>query len=250
MTEISEDLSARQTRARIMKVTAELLAASPTGKVSNREVCDAAGITPPTLYHHFGDKDGLVQAVVTDAFERYLARKRSVGMTGDLVTDFRRGWDMHVEFGVENPTLYDLMYGRPLMERASPAAETARSELLAFMRRFENAGRLRLPVETATDVVESAATGVTLHLVRTRLPASAPAVAIIRDAVMAAVIAPTPIHGHATASPDVITAAARLRDKLPRGPVATLRASEAALLHDWLEVLSTADPDQPPRHTA
>lgn len=222
-----------------MQVTAELLTASPTGRVSNREVCEAAGVTPPTLYHHFGDKDGLVQAVISDAFERYLARKDDLGTTGDLVTDLRRGWDSHVAFGVDNPALYELMYGRPGVGRASPAAAAARSRLLAFMRRLENAGRLRVPVETATDVVQSAAIGVTLHLVRARRPASDPVVAITREAVMGAVLAPPPAYGEAAASPEVATAAARLREVLPRGPVAGLRATETALLHDWLDVLST-----------
>jgi AcrR family transcriptional regulator len=144
------------------------------------------------LYHHFGDKDGLVQAVVTEAFERYLARKRGLGTTGDLVTDLRRGWDMHVEFGVDHSALYDLIYGRPAMGRTSPAAGTARSELLAFMQGLEKVGRLRLPVEIVTDIVESAVTGVTLHLVRTHRPASDPVVALTRDAVMATVIVPAP----------------------------------------------------------
>src|SRR5271163_1010934 len=89
MTKVDEE--PRETRERILAVTAQLLAASPAGGVSNRTVCEAAGVTPPTLYHHFGDKDGLEQAVVAGAFERYLARKREeVGTTGDVAADFLR----------------------------------------------------------------------------------------------------------------------------------------------------------------
>jgi AcrR family transcriptional regulator len=236
------DEESGETRARIMEATARLLAASPTGEVSNREVCEAVGVTPPTLYHHFGDKDGLVQAVVTDAFERYLERKRALGATGDVAADFARGWDAHVEFGVANPALYELMWGRPMMRRVPPAAVIARNELLAFVRRIEAAGRLRLPVEVATDVTESAATGVTLHLIRAGRSASDPAVSIARDAVVAAVIGPPPAYGRIPASSGVIDSAARLRDELPHGPVATLRASETALLHDWLDVLADSTP--------
>jgi hypothetical protein len=47
MAKVDEDPSTRQTRARIIEVTADLLAASPAGKVSNREVCDAADLVPP-----------------------------------------------------------------------------------------------------------------------------------------------------------------------------------------------------------
>ena len=31
---------------------------------SVREICEAAGITKPTLYHFFGSKDGVLQALV------------------------------------------------------------------------------------------------------------------------------------------------------------------------------------------
>ena len=242
MTTLDEE--PRETRERILEVTAQLLAASPTGGVSNRAVCEAASVTPPTLYHHFGDKDGLEQAVVADAFERYLAVKRAeVGTTADLVADFLRGWDMHVAFGVANPALYKLMWSRPLMRRTTPpAAVTARTELLAVMRRIEAAGRLRLPVEVATDVAESAATGVTLHLIANGRPASDPAAAIARDAITAAIIGPAPSHGHVPASRGVTVAAAQLRDELPHGPVATLGASETALLHDWLDALAGSAP--------
>jgi AcrR family transcriptional regulator len=231
------DADSGGTRARIMEATSQLLMASPAGEVSNRAVCEAAGVTPPTLYHHFGDKDGLIQAVVADAYERYLAHKREVGTTEDLVADFLRGWDMHVAFGVTNAVLYELMYGRPPIGRTSPAALTARSELLAFVRRIEGAGRLRMPVEVATDVLESTAIGVTLHLIRAGRTASDPLAVIVRDALAASVLAPAPAYGQALASPAVIAAAQRLRDELPRGAVATLRASETALLHDWLSAL-------------
>ena len=234
----------RETRERILEVTAQLLAASPAGGVSNRAVCEAAGVTPPSLYHHFGDKDGLEQAVVADAFERYLACKREeVGTTGDVAADFLRGWDMHVAFGVDNPVLYKLMWSRPLLGRTSPpAAVTTRTELLAVMRRIEAAGRLRLPVGVATDVAESAATGVTLYVIANGRLASDPAAVVARDAITAAIIGPAPSYGHVPASPGVTAAAARLRDELPHGPVATLRASETALLRDWLDALADTTP--------
>lgn len=235
---VQDSESSNETRMRILEATAQLLAASPTGEISNREVCEAAGVKAPTIYHYFGDKNGLVQAVVMDAFERYLEQKRKVPPTGDLIADFCRGWDMHVEFGVGNPALYDLMYGRPLIRSMSPAASAAQSELLKFMLQFEDAGRLRLPIRIAIDVVASVAIGVTLHLIRTNSTVSDPLVSITRDAVMAALISPNSAYGSHPASPEIVAAAARLREELPRGQISTLRASEIALLHDWLDILA------------
>nr|WP_157767816.1 TetR/AcrR family transcriptional regulator [Actinosynnema pretiosum] len=76
-------------RTRLLNAAAALLAASTREAVSTREVCEAAGVKPSTLYHHFGDKGGLLLAVVVDGFERYLADKRALPPTGDVVTDFR-----------------------------------------------------------------------------------------------------------------------------------------------------------------
>ncbi|MFI9796582.1 TetR/AcrR family transcriptional regulator [Streptomyces sp. NPDC052302] len=228
----------KQTRHRIMEVAAELLAASTSGQISTREVCDAAGVRPPTLYHHFGDKDGLLQAVVTDGFERYLARKRSLGTTGDLAQDFRRGWDMHVEFGVTNAALYHVMYGQPGRGRMTPAAEAAHADLVAMMRELDDAGRLRLPAEVAAGVVEAAAVGVTFQLIRTGGVADDPVCVLVRDTVAGAVIGPARTYTASPTTPPLQQAAARLSAELPHGPIGALRASETALLHEWLAELA------------
>lgn len=230
----------QQTRARMLEVAAELLAASPSGQISTREVCEVAGVKAPTLYHHFGDKDGLLQAVVTDGFERYLSHKRSLRTTGDPLTDFRRGWDMHVGFGLANPALYGVMYAGPGSPRTTPAARAAHADLVATMRELDDAGRLLLPVETAADVVDAAAVGTTLRLLRTHGTADAPMSAVVRDAVAAAVIGPARAPAARPVTPGLVEAAARLRAELPHGPVAGLRATETALLHEWLRDLTGA----------
>ena len=40
---------------------------------SVREICEAAGITKPTLYHFFGSKDGVLKALVQTGFQQYRA---------------------------------------------------------------------------------------------------------------------------------------------------------------------------------
>ncbi|MGI5330623.1 TetR/AcrR family transcriptional regulator [Actinomadura nitritigenes] len=228
---------AQRTRALIIDAAADLLAASASGEFSTREVCDAAGVTAPTLYHHFGDKDGLLREVAADRFSRYLTRKQALETTGDPVEDFRRGWDMHVEFGVANPALYNIMYGRRIEGRTTPA-DHAHAVLVTMMRDLERAGRLRMPTGTAADMVASAAVGVTLHLIRTRAAADDHLSALVRDAVTAAVISPPTVPGAASVTPQLARAAAQLEAEMPHGSVGTLRASEATLLREWLTQLS------------
>ena len=226
-----------RTRARIISATARLLATSAEENVSNRAVCNASGVTPPTLYHHFGDRDGLLQAVVSDAFDRYLRNKAEVESTGDVATDLRRGWNMHVAFGVENPTLYELMYGRPPNRTKTSAAAQARAELRKFVSSIESQGRLRLPVDVTTDVLEAAAIGVTLSLIRSSQQTTPATSDVVRDALAVALIAPTSSVEHHSVTPGLTSAAEHLRAELPHGAVGSLRDVETALLHTWLDTL-------------
>jgi AcrR family transcriptional regulator len=51
--------------------------AHPTGEVSTRAICERAGVQAPTLYHHFGNKQALLDAVITHGFNRFLAVRKS-----------------------------------------------------------------------------------------------------------------------------------------------------------------------------
>ena len=114
----------RDARRALIDAAVEIIARGGVEAATTREIYLQAGVTAPTLYHHFGDKQGLLDAVVTDAFERYLARKRALRPTGDPATDIRRGWDAHVEFARANPALYRLMWpaGRTDRRRPRPRA--------------------------------------------------------------------------------------------------------------------------------
>lgn len=51
-------------REKILEAAAGLLAEAPVADVSTRAVCEAAGVGAPMLYRLFGDKAGLLAAVV------------------------------------------------------------------------------------------------------------------------------------------------------------------------------------------
>jgi AcrR family transcriptional regulator len=99
----------QDTRRSLLDAAGAVLAERGIDGASTRAIYKRAGVKAPTLYHHFGDKRGLMDAVVTDAFERYLAEKRRLRPTGDPFVDLRRGWDAHVAFARANPIIYQLM---------------------------------------------------------------------------------------------------------------------------------------------
>ncbi|MCP9965570.1 TetR/AcrR family transcriptional regulator [Actinomadura madurae] len=222
------------TRDRIVHAAARLLSEANGEPVSTRAVCTAAGVGAPTLYHHFGDKQGLFDAVAAYGFDEYLASKRAQGTTGDPVDDLRRGWDLHVEYGVTHPAFYTLMYGT---SRTPAAAKEADAILLGLIEAVARAGRLRVAVETAARVIHAAGVGVTLTLIAAPAGEEGDRETSVRtrEAVLAAVTVPPDAAPLADA---VALKAAALKAALAAAPPPALSASETALLNEWLDRLA------------
>ena len=178
-----------EARERILAAAAELLAEGSGDAVSTRAICNRADVGPPTLYHHFGDKEGLFDAVVAQRFAEFLAQARAVPGSGDPVEDLRRGWDFHLDFGRRNPAFYVLMYAQPKANVKPKAALDARADLVALLQDVAGAGRLRGEVELAADTIEAALVGATLHAINN--PDATRTADAVRDAVFAAVLTGT-----------------------------------------------------------
>ena len=220
-------------RDRLLGVARSLLAEHPAHEPSTRELYEAAGVTAPTLYHHFGTKEGLLQAVVESAFAAYLERKRSVPRSGDLLGDFAAGWDMHVEFGVQNPVLYRFMYGSPDGRRC-PAAQRAQTELRHGLERLADAGLLRMGVDEAAAVTTGMAIGCVTQLVHDGGSATGPVARSIRAALVAE------LTGRSPQNDDPRDAAQLLLARL--GVVTeSFSSAEKALLGQWLHTIAGHD---------
>jgi AcrR family transcriptional regulator len=231
-------------RERIVRAAYELLQASGREAATTRAVSAAADVQPPTIYRQFGDMRGLLDAAANHGFAAYLDSKRKRPREADPVDDLRRGWDLHVEFGLAQPAVYALLYGEPRPEGA-PAAVTAGLEILrGLIQRIAEAGRLRLPVDRAMHMVHAACKGVTLSLLAT--PAAQ------RDSGLAEALRETLIAAITTQAPQGRQRAPeRAGDRVARHAVALkaslaegtgLSPAEAALMADWLDRLARQDP--------
>jgi AcrR family transcriptional regulator len=92
--------------------------------VSIRAIADAAGVTPPSIYLHFADKNELLTAVCEARFrdfEQYL-QDATAGIDDPLEALQARG-KAYVRFGLEHPEHYRILF----MTR--PAADCPRSEV-------------------------------------------------------------------------------------------------------------------------
>lgn len=101
--------------ARIIEVASELFAKQGFEQTSMRQIAKASRCTAPAIYLHFKDKEALQFVVVQGAFER-LSRALDEATRfgpGALFRLQRLGW-AYVEFGLEHPNHYQLMF----MQRA------------------------------------------------------------------------------------------------------------------------------------
>jgi AcrR family transcriptional regulator len=235
------DDAKNRTRRQILDAAADILEKEGAQALSTRSVAAAAGIRAASLYQLFGDKDGLLEALAIQAFDRYLAEKHTVAPSADPVDDMRRSWDIHVDFGLRHPAAYLLMFGTDRPNRRPAAADEAHALLTKFLDRVAAAGRLRVPPTLAAHLCQAAVTGVTLSLIAT--PAQD------RDLELSAKMRETLINSLITGGPPPATDPALASRALAldaalttAGEPVPLRPTEIALLRDWLQQLARPSP--------
>ncbi|TSI12131.1 TetR/AcrR family transcriptional regulator [Brevibacterium aurantiacum] len=218
------------TRERLIAAAADLIAASPGEDFSLRAVCEAVGVKMPTLYHFFGSKQGLIEAVIEHGFDLYIGRKSQMEVSGDPIQDIRSGWDAHVMFGLANPGFYTLMYGK-VRPGYFPAAQARASRLLrALTHRASKEDRLVVSPDQAASHVLVTNIGVTLRQIVLAEPDPELSRAV-REGTLAAITGTGPSRGASVA--DVIELAA--------AQAQTLGPSETQLLIEWLRKLEESN---------
>ena len=209
---------------------ADLIASAPGEDFSLRAVCDAVGVKMPTLYHFFGSKQGLIEAVIERGFDLYLGEKSAMESSGDPIHDIRAGWDAHVAFGLNNPGFYTLMYGK-VRPGYSPAAQARANALLgALTAKAADQGRLIVPPEQAAAHVLATNIGVTLRQIIEASPDP-----VLSSAVREATIAA--ITGTGARTDDPLAAAVESAASRPE----VLGPTQTRLLIEWLTELGNRE---------
>ncbi len=107
-----------QLRDEILDATTDLLTETGHAKaVSIRSVAQRVGITPPSIYLHFADKDALLDAVCARYFEALNQVMQQVERDQPSIIDRLRAQGLaYVRFALQNPELYRIATmgeGRP-----------------------------------------------------------------------------------------------------------------------------------------
>jgi len=146
-------------RTRLCDVAEKLFAAHGPDGVTMRELADALKVSSMTPYRYFKDKDAILAAVRTRAFNRFAAAMETASDTAKP-----QSGNAYLDFALANPAAYRLMFdvSQPTFA-AYPdlvkAMDRARLTMGDGLRALAAAGRFKGDVELAAYVFWSSVHG-------------------------------------------------------------------------------------------
>jgi AcrR family transcriptional regulator len=131
-------------RRAILDATEELLLDDGFEAFSIRRLVERCGYAAPSIYHYFGDKDGLFDALIEARFAKLAAQLKRVHRGTDPVAYIRGLALAFVRFGLKSPTHFRLMFTpRAGDDTPPPSGEEARKLIEAALTALWESGRLR-----------------------------------------------------------------------------------------------------------
>src|SRR5262249_5492705 len=93
------------------------------------------------VYSQFGGKNGIVDALYIDGFQRLAGEMKATRATEDPVADLRRCAQRYRKFALENPTYYSIMFEGSVdgFDRSDAALTTASDTLAILATRVQRA---------------------------------------------------------------------------------------------------------------
>lgn len=119
-------------RSALLDVAAEMITEDGLDSVTLRALSQRIGVSRTAPYRHFADKSALLAAVAEEGFERLRERLEHISEPKkeiDRLVLFQRMGIAYIQFAVDNPTHYRLMFNGDIIDpEAYPdLAETQKS---------------------------------------------------------------------------------------------------------------------------
>jgi AcrR family transcriptional regulator len=130
-----------------------LIETADESAVSIRAIADRVGVTPPSIYRHFPDKETLMLAVCQDVFTRLDdALQKAASDATDPLDELMRKGRAYIEYGLANPESYRLLFmlKRPPRERGEVVSPGDLPGTQAFVHLQETVERILALAEAGT----------------------------------------------------------------------------------------------------
>lgn len=131
-----------EARRAILDATESILVEEGYERFSMRKLAGRCGYTAPTIYHYFGDKPGLFDALLEVRIAELVAELEAASLTDDPVENMRALGVAFACFGLENPDHYRLMMTPRPDAKPLTSGEQVRTLLEAPINLLEAQGRL------------------------------------------------------------------------------------------------------------
>jgi len=127
-------------RSALLKAAAQMISEGGVGKVTMRALSDRIGVSRTALYQHFKNKNDLLSAVAADSYAGLKSRLHEIRSddSSDLVSRLHDMSVAYVNFALENPDPYKLMFGDEVLKdgvspELSAASLSAYDELISLI---------------------------------------------------------------------------------------------------------------------
>jgi AcrR family transcriptional regulator len=133
-------------RAHILQVALDLFASRGYDATGVNEIVEAVGVSKPTLYHYFGSKRGLLDALLEEQAAGFLHDLAdAAAYARDLPATLDRVVGVYLDFAAARPTFYrfllSLLFSPPENEAYSAVAEIVGAQRRLLEGIFEAAAR-------------------------------------------------------------------------------------------------------------
>ena len=117
-------------REDLLRRAAEVIGRDGPADLSLRALAREAGVSHAAPRHHFESRAGLLTALATEGFRLLADRLRGAGAGGDFI----EVGVAYVQFAVDLPAHFDVMFRPDLLEREDPQFVAAQESAFAVMR--------------------------------------------------------------------------------------------------------------------
>jgi AcrR family transcriptional regulator len=112
-------------RQTLLRSAKQLIAEAGIENLSLRRLAERAGVSRTAPYHHFLDKNDLLCAIAAEGFRRrhQTAATKFDNNAKSMLEKFHDYMNDYVQFAVDNPEEYELMFGRSIWKQQNSTEE-------------------------------------------------------------------------------------------------------------------------------
>jgi AcrR family transcriptional regulator len=111
------------TKAEILEAAWTIARRDGLAGLTLRDVAHMVGMRPPSVYSYFGSKNAIYDAMFAQGCREFLRRGSQLAFTGEPLHDLTQGTRMFIEFCIQDPVRYQLLFQRTI-PGFEPSAES------------------------------------------------------------------------------------------------------------------------------